>query len=143
MAYATLQDLIDRFGRTELVQLTDRTNKPASTIDESVVARALTDAEASINGYVARRYQLPLSNVPEALTKKACDIARYYLHGKAADKDSQVYLAHKEAIDWLKSVAGGLVVIEAEGIAPAAAGGGVIRANPSGRVFTRQSLRDM
>lgn len=142
MAYATLQDLIDRFGRTELVQLTDRTNKPASTIDESVVARALTDAEATINGYVARRYQLPLSSVPEALTKKACDIARYYLHGKAADKDSQVYLAHKEAIDWLKNVASGLVVIDAAGIVPAAAGGGAIRANPSGRVFTRQSLRD-
>ncbi|PKR90873.1 DUF1320 domain-containing protein [Pleomorphomonas diazotrophica] len=143
MAYATLQDLIDRFGRTELVQLTDRTNKPASTIDESVVARALTDAEATINGYVARRYQLPLTSVPEALTKKACDIARYYLHGKAADKDSPVYLAHKEATTWLQDVAKGLVVIEAEGIAPAAAGGGVIRANPSGRVFTRQSLRDM
>jgi phage gp36-like protein len=142
MAYATLQDLIDRFGRTELVQLTDRTNKPASTIDESVVARALADAEAEINGYVAKRYQLPLVTVPDALTKKACDIARYYLHGKAADKDSQVYLAYKAAIAWLQDVARGLVIIEAAGIAPDAVGGGAIRANPSGRVFTRQSLRD-
>ena len=39
--YATQDDLIERFGETKLIQLTDRTNRPATTIDADVVtARA-------------------------------------------------------------------------------------------------------
>lgn len=143
MTYATQQDLIDRFGNTELIQLTDKVNRPATTIDATPVARALTDAAALIDGYLGKLYRLPLSAVPPVLTKNACDIARYYLHGKAAEKDGPVAIAYGEATGWLKDVSKGLVTLDVEGVAPAQTGGGSVKASAPGRVFTRDSLRHL
>lgn len=77
MTYAIQQNLIDRFGLDELIQLTDRNN--ANALDSTVISRALADADAQINGYLAARYTLPLETVPGILEKCACDIARYQL----------------------------------------------------------------
>ena len=142
MTYAVKQDLVDRFGETELKQLIDHVNRPPTTIDDVVVGRALGDADALANGYLGKKYDLPLSTVPPVLTKVCADIARYYLHGKAADKDSQVARDFDAAMSWLKDVARGLVSIGDEGVTPIETGGGAIRANPSSRIFTRDSLSD-
>ena len=115
---------------------------PPTTVDDVVVGRALDDADALVNGYLGKKYDLPLSTVPPVLTKVCCDIARYYLYGKKADKDSQVSRDFETAMSWLKDVARGLVSIGDEGVTPTETGGGAIRANPSSRVFTRDSLRD-
>ena len=47
MTYATQQDLVDRFGNEELVQLTDRSNLPPSEIDATAVTRALAEGNAA------------------------------------------------------------------------------------------------
>jgi len=143
VTYVTKQQLIDRFGEKELIQLTDRSNVPPSTVNDTAVSGAIGDAEALVDGYVGKTYQLPLSAVPIGLTRTSADIARYYLHGKAADKDGPVHRAYLEAIAYLKDVSRGLIQLDAEGIAPAAAGGGLIRAKTGDRVFTRDSLKDM
>ncbi len=144
MAYATRQDLIDRFGATEIVQRTDRTNRPPTTIDDTVVGRAIGDAEALIDGYLAGRYELPLAVVPAALPKICCDLARFHLWGSAADKDGAVARAADAATAWLKDVARGTVALEVGG-APAAApvGGGGVRSSVSTRRLDRDSLRGM
>ncbi|WP_440411141.1 gp436 family protein [Neorhizobium petrolearium] len=143
MPYATQQDLIDRFGNAELVQLTDKVNRPASTIDVVPVDRALSDATALIDSYIGKLYRLPLSAVPPILVKYACDIARYYLHGKAAEKDDAVSRGFNEATTWLINVSKGLVALEAEGVTPPQAGGGSVQAVAPNRVFTRDSLRHL
>lgn len=143
MTYATKQDLVDRFGERELLQLTDRTNVPPSVVDDVVVGKALADADAMIAGYVGKPYQLPLSVVPPVLTKIGADLARYYLHGEAADKDSVVTRNFNLALAWLKDVARGVVSIDANGEVPAQVGGGAIRANPSTRVFRRGTLEGL
>src|SRR5690348_4876229 len=102
MTYAVKQDLVDRFGALEITQLTDRTNVPPTTIDDTVVGRALADADGVINGYIGKVYTLPLSAVPAVLVKVAADLARYFLHGEAADKDSVVTRNYNAAIAWLK-----------------------------------------
>jgi phage gp36-like protein len=141
MPYATKQDLIDRFGETELKQLTDRTNVPPTTIDDTVVTRALDDATALADGYLGKKYALPLSVTPPVLTKLVADVARYYLHGKRAEKDGPVAIAYKEAVAWLRDVSNGLVQLDADGVAPSQAGGGSVKATAPGRVFTRDSLK--
>jgi len=141
--YVTQQDLIDRFGEKELRELSDRVNRPPTMIDDTVVSRHIADAEALANGYIAKVYALPLTVVPPVLTKVCADLARYYLHGKAADKDSPVTAAYNQAISWLKDVARGLVELDAGGDTPAQAGTGAIKANPSGRVMRRDTLRDL
>ncbi len=143
MPYATLQDLVDRFGERELIQLTDRVHVPPTTVDETIVGRALGDAEALIDGYVGKIYALPLATVPTALVKVASDIARYFLHGKSAEKDGPVLRAYSEGLAWLKDVSRGIVQLDVGGAVPAAAGGGSIRASRPDRVFTRDSLKGM
>ncbi|HSI41768.1 MAG TPA: DUF1320 domain-containing protein [Xanthobacteraceae bacterium] len=143
MSYATQQDLVDRFGSAELIQLTDRTNIPPTTIDTVVVDRSLADADALIDGYVGKVYQLPLSPAPAVLTRYAADIARYFLHGKRAEKDGPIERAHREALAWLKDVSRGLVQLDVGGAPVEQTGGGAIRATEPNRVFTRDSLRSM
>lgn len=85
MAYATLADLVARFGEAEIVQRTDRAY--ASVIDAAVAQRALDDAKAEIDGYLAARYKLPLPTVPALLGRLACDIARYRLWEDLASEE--------------------------------------------------------
>jgi len=138
--YVTQQDLIDRFGEPELVQLTDRTNRPATTIDATTVARHIADAESMIDGYLGKVYALPLATVPPVLVKIAADLARYFLHGPSAEKDGAVERAYRDARAWLNDVAGGAVVIENAGVIPSQAGGGRIQTSAPDRVFTRDSM---
>ena len=140
MDYCTQQDLIDRFGDSELIQLTDKTNMPPSTIDAVTVDRALSDAAGLIDSYLGKLYRLPLTVVPPILTKMAADIARYFLYGKAAE--DTVTNAYKDAVNWLTNVSKGLIAIDAEGVAPAQAGGGQVQSSGPKRIFTRDSLRN-
>lgn len=140
LSYCTQQDLVDRYGQARLVQLTDRTNRPASTIDVVVVARAITDASSLIDSYLGKRYQLPLTSVPGVLVTYCAQIAWFLLHGEAADKDSPVRQAYADALTWLGRVSGGLVVIEGADGALQPAGGGQIKTSRPSRVFTRDSM---
>lgn len=81
MGYASLTDLISRFGEDEIVQLTDseRTGEP----DAVIVGRALGDADAEIDGALSGRYALPLVTIPELLRRIACDLARESLYTDA------------------------------------------------------------
>jgi len=143
MTYCSQQDLIDRFGATKLVQLTDKVNKPASTIDATTVTKRIEDAVSLINSYLAKKYQLPLTvAVPEVLTTYAINITWFLLHGDAAGKDSPVRMAYDDALRWLKAVSQGGVVIEGAGEIITQAGGGQIKTSTPNRVFTRDRMSD-
>jgi len=135
VTYAVQQDLVDRFGQKEILELTDRTN--TGNIDATVVGRALADADARINGYLQVRYVLPLASAPAVLVGIASDIARYYLFDdKATDQVTQRY---KDAIKFLQDVASGAasIGVDAANQAAAASGGPQVQAND--RVLTRGS----
>ena len=65
MSYAAQSNLIERFGEAMLVALTDRAAVATGAVDAAVIARALIDTDAIIDGYLATRYLLPLSDVPQ------------------------------------------------------------------------------
>jgi phage gp36-like protein len=108
MPYATQADMVTRYGEEELAQLTDRVN--GEVIDESVLTRAIEDAENEINGYLAKRYNLPLTSTPPILQRLACDVARYYLHDDRVTE--QVRNRYTDVIRLLKSIAQGEVMLE-------------------------------
>lgn len=141
MSYTDKQGLIDRFGEKELIQLTDRTNVPPTTVDDTVVEKALTDAHSLLNSYIAKRYTLPISPAPEILVRMEADVARYYLHGTRADKDGEVERAYRDAVAWAKDVSRGLVQLEDDGSPVEAAGGGEVRIEAPDRIFSRDSLK--
>lgn len=90
MAYCTNQDLIDRFGEGEILQLTDKQN--LGVIDDTVLAQAVDDAAAEIDGYLAKF--LPLTDVPKVLVRINAVIARYILYDdQATDQVEKQYEA--------------------------------------------------
>lgn len=104
--YCTQSDMEQRFGNDELVSLTDRDGS-AGQIVESVLSQAIADASATIDGYLGGRYTLPLSSVPQNLTRLACDIARYYLFDDQLGDEHQASKRYTNAISYLKDVGSG------------------------------------
>lgn len=144
MAYCTKQDLIDRFSERELIQLTDRTNTPASVIDDTVVTRALTDAAALADSYLGKVYTLPLATTPPVLTKLVADVARFFLHGEGVEKDSPIRSAYADAVKFFRDVSAGMVqlVNDGSGDTPPVAGGGKVEVIAPPKIFSRDSLRN-
>jgi phage gp36-like protein len=139
MSYATQQDLIDRYGRDELVQLTDRDDPAGGDLDTVPIARALAAADAEINGYIASRVTTPVSPVPLILTEKACVIARYLLwKDRASERVRNDYL---DSIKWLKDVAAGTVSLGDATAATAPTSGGKPQFGETCRTFTKDSLK--
>jgi phage gp36-like protein len=103
MTYAIQSDLSDRFGATELAQLTDRIN--GTVIDTTVLGRALSDADAEIDSYLATRYALPLVSTPVVLVRLAADIARYCLMRDGAT--TAVRQRYEDAVSLLKRISSG------------------------------------
>jgi len=140
MSYASLQDLKDRFAEEDIIQLTDETNVPPAAIDETTVARALDDAGALIDGYVGKRYTLPLATVPHQLIRAACDIAWYYLHGERASET--VKKNHDAAVQLLRDISAAKVNLEVAGETVAATPVGSPVFKEPTRVFTDETLKD-
>ncbi|MDP8079519.1 gp436 family protein [Phocoenobacter skyensis] len=97
--YCNKQDLITAFGQLEIERLAEQ---------DSEIEKAIADAEAEINLYLANRYILPISDVPPALNRIACDVAHYYLY-ITVDKESTVYLRYQQRIKQLNDIATGKI----------------------------------
>ena len=120
MNYATVQDMVDRFGETEMIQLTD---PQIESVQAAKVERAIGDAQAFADSFVGRAYQLPLQGcakpapvpgdvgavvyvAPPQLVRVVCDVARYYLF-QALAPEHEVYLRYKAAERELQAIADG------------------------------------
>jgi len=106
MSYTSQALLELKFGTDELLRIADRDGD--GTIDAALVTDACTSATALVDSYVSQRYVVPL--VGEGYHQQvASDIARYMLHDNAAPEEVQE--RYNNALNWLKAVAeGGLVV---------------------------------
>ena len=111
--YATVADLIDRFGESEMIGLTDPDN---TSVQSDRAQRKLDDAHALANSYVGMAYRLPLAGcakpapqpgnpqavecvAPPLLTRLVCDIARYYLYDdKSTDEVLKRYEQAKQEL---------------------------------------------
>lgn len=109
MAYATVADLVTRYGEAELIDLTDRADPPVGVVDADVADGAIADASGEVDAYLGVRYALPVSPVPAHLLTAVCDIARYRLHGNRVT--DEVRTRYEDAIRWLKDVAQGRALL--------------------------------
>lgn len=138
--YITPDQLADRPGATEIAQVatperdaivaadlmdatlrgTDRSAwQPADTAIADLalanVQAAIDDADAVIEGYLARRYTLPLSGDFPILTVQARGIVRYNLHKNrlSLDQNDPIVRDYNNAIKFLTSVASGVLSLGA------------------------------
>lgn len=136
MSYASLEDLIERAGETEILQIADRDDDGVP--DPDVVEAALVHAVNTVNGYVAVKYLLPLTAVPDLVRTWSVSIARYFLH--RYERPEYVVQDYKDAISALGQVAAGrLAIPDAEGLTPAAGqgGGSIVARHPAPFFDTR------
>lgn len=140
MTYATLPQMIERFGETTLAHLTDRGETATGEVVVSVVERALADSDAIINGYVGNRYALPLASVPELLVDLALIIAIYKLH--VFQSDQKIKDDYDAAIRTLRDISSGVVKLDVAGIGePASSGASGVEYIDRERPLTPESLR--
>lgn len=105
--YASRDDMLAQFGEAELIQLTDRQNNGA--ISDAVLQRALQEASAEIDTWLASRYRLPLTTPVRILTVYACDMARYRLCGSGALITDDIRDRYRDATRFLEKVASGQI----------------------------------
>ena len=112
-----------------------------------LIDAAIGDADAEIDGYLAKRYAVPLAPAPKVINKFSKDIAVYNLFSRIGideSTDQKTYLnRYNQAIKFLTLVAEGKVSLGAESDNPttAAATGFSVKSNP--RLFRRGSMTGM
>lgn len=129
-------------GDTFIEDPAEREELVAPIIDE-----AIADADGEIDGYLAKRYAVPISPAPKVINKCSKDIAVYNLFSRIGideSTDQKTYLnRYNQAIKFLTLVAEGKVSLGAESDDPAtaAATGFSVKSNP--RIFSRGTMRGM
>jgi len=134
--YATLADMQNRFSEAELIDLSDRSG--AGVMDSAVIDAALNDAKATIDGYLAARYPLPLAAVPDVLNRVSCDLARYYLYDERATE--QVTKRHDDALKLLDKISNGSVTLGLP-VTDTPEGSNTSEVQSAGSVWSRQSSK--
>lgn len=136
MPYCTLNDLIKRFGESEINDLLDRDSDglhESETLDMTIA-----DADSLIDGYLGVRYKVPIIPTPTIIKAFSCDITRFLLWDDNAPEE--IRKRYSDVIARLKDYAKGLMVLPDAQAAPQNPSGGVdFIANE--RVFTSDSLK--
>ncbi len=139
MPYTTQDKLIDRYGESLLIELTDRAEVPTGQIDAAVVTGAITGAAALIDGHLQGRYVLPLSETPPLIEELAEAITIYKLHTYSpAEKIKDEYKDAKETLD---KISAGKVRLPVQGVEPVTQPGNGVRVNDRERPLTPDNLK--
>ena len=105
MSYASAEQVKERHGADAVLLLADRDGDGAA--DDGVIERALEDASAEIDTYLAAKYDLPLAETPAVLTRLAADIAVYRLAAEADRATDERRRRYEDAVALLKRIAKG------------------------------------
>lgn len=135
MSYASIDDMVKRYQRSNLDKLTaDKSDNFEP--NDALITQALQDASALIDSYISPRYQLPLSVVPTTLARVCCDIAFYYLCDEQATE--QCTQRYKDAIKWLGVVLDGKLPLGADvhGVEPVSENLVEVQSDPA--IFSRR-----
>jgi len=139
MSYCTKAQMIERYGEQLLIAVSDRGTSPTGTVDDALVTRAIADAGALIDGYLAARYGLPLASTPQLVADLALRVSIYYAHANTVgDKIKDDYAS---ALKQLREIADGKIRLDLAGTEPAASGGGEVIMSDPERPLSTQALK--
>lgn len=103
--YCNVEELAEAFGN-ELILVTRLPNDPPGQLNRQRVELAIRQASAEIDTYLAGRYQLPLSVIPDIIKYIAMDVARYRVNDRVDDKHP-ASIRYADRVKLLRSVASG------------------------------------
>ncbi len=137
MAYSVLEDLLKMIPEEELAQITTESGDDP---DPAIVAEAISQADAEIDSYLGRRYQVPLSPVPPRVKALSVDLAIYHLYSRRSVAPPVRRQNYEAAVAFLKQVAAGQAVVEVSGGEPPGVNRDVGELTSATRVFRRDTL---
>lgn len=112
-----------------------------------IIDAAIADADGEIDGYLAKRYAVPIFPPPKIINKCSKDIAVYNLFSRIGideSTDQKTYLnRYNAAIKFLTLVAEGKVSIGAEADNPTSAATSGFSALSNDRIFSRDRMAGM
>jgi phage gp36-like protein len=94
-------------GAAKLVQLADL--DADGTADATVLAEAINDASRWIDGYLARRYEVPLDEPSDVIRRVTADVAVYILKDNRDCLDDRAQVKYDQHRDWLEGVSEGRI----------------------------------
>lgn len=115
MAYIDNADITARVGNDTAVQLT---TDSGAVVDSVVLDEVRESAEGEVNGYLARRYAVPVdltthTDLAATLKGFTLDIAVFRLHSRRPPVTEAIREARTDAVKWLTAVSEGKVILPA------------------------------
>lgn len=150
MAYCTVQDILDMLKDDMLnVIIGDDYIEDAEERIKAVTPlaeQAAADAAAEIDGYLAKRYDVPFKNPPAVVVKFAKDIALYNLVSRKGidegDREKTYLTRYKAAVAFLTKVAEGKIDLgTADGGNAFASAQASFSMRSQQRIFDRESMK--
>ena len=149
MAYCTVEEVLGAIkesaydallGDEYIGDLEERRRRLVPYVEEAVA-----DADAEIDGYLAKRYDVPMSPAPRVLNKFSKDIAVYNLMSRIGideqDRDKTYLNRYQSAIKFLEGVAKGTINIGTGGDTQEQAAGRGFQIQSSQRLFSRDTMK--
>lgn len=135
MTFATVQDLVTRYGVQEITLLADRDGD--QVIDPGVVEAVLADADAELVSELAGAVAINPAAPSRNLVRLSCQIARYRLYG--ANPPEAARDDYLDAIKFLRRVKAGEASLDGGPLAPTETQAPSLAAAtaPGTRIFTR------
>ncbi len=92
--YATIEAMIARFGKEDLIEVTD-TEKPfTGEINQVKLGEAIASANAEVDAYLSKVLNVPTVIGSKFVQMMACDIARYHValgNSRVSERDEKRY----------------------------------------------------
>lgn len=149
MEYCTVHDVLSMIkddmlnviiGSDYIEDETERISKATPYVEQ-----AITDADAEIDGYLAKRYNVPFTTVPTVINKFAKDIAVYNLVSRLgineSDREKTFLTRYNSAIKFLENVAKGIIDIGISEKSTAESAKNGFAMKSSNRLFSRDSMK--
>lgn len=138
MSYCAQADILNQVDLGTLIQLTD--DGGLGEIDATTLARAIADADATIDAYLQGRYSVPLANTPDKIRQVSADVAIFNLFSRKDDATPESRRdRYRDAIRFLDQVAAGAVSLGAD--SPAAeTTGHAVDISSNSRIFDRDKM---
>ncbi|WP_199508617.1 MULTISPECIES: gp436 family protein [unclassified Psychrobacter] len=112
-SYATIDAMVTRFGREDLVEITDTEVPYTGDINTAKLQAAIESANAEVDAYLAKQMNVPTVLASPFVQMMACDIARYHValgNSRVSERDEKRY---EMAVKNLKAVNDGKIGIGA------------------------------
>lgn len=138
MSYATVQDVLERYGEDELWGIAGDDGE--GNLNEAAIVTALEDASEEIDSALRVRYRLPLATVPAVVKRICIDLAVALVPTNGAAMSEIIEAREKRANTRLNEIARGTRQLDLAEAPRDVAGGGVL-INAPDSPFSDDKLR--